>query len=96
MAVLFVRQLGLGMAVGLAVGWLAVQGFRHLRLPTAGLYPVASLLQDGRYAVTGPHAAVGGRRDLSEWARRRMRRAQADERAWLQTVVGALAAEVPE
>ncbi|HSD77627.1 MAG TPA: potassium/proton antiporter [Solirubrobacteraceae bacterium] len=54
------------------------------------------MLADGRYAVTGPVAAVGGRRDLGEWARRRIARASPDERAWLQTVVGALAAELGE
>jgi potassium/hydrogen antiporter len=51
------------------------------------------VLADGRYAVTGPLAAIGSRRDLSEWARRRMRSVSADERAWLQTVIGALAAD---
>jgi cell volume regulation protein A len=48
-------------------------------------------LADGRYAVTGPLVAVGGHAHLSEWARRRMRRADEDERAWLQTVLGAIA-----
>jgi cell volume regulation protein A len=43
MAVLFVRQLGIGVAVAVAVGWLAVEGFKRARLATAGLYPVASL-----------------------------------------------------
>jgi potassium/hydrogen antiporter len=43
MAWLFVRQLGIGTAVGLGIGWLAVQAFRHARLDTPGLYPVASL-----------------------------------------------------
>ncbi|HEX8104397.1 MAG TPA: potassium/proton antiporter [Solirubrobacteraceae bacterium] len=43
MVVLFVRQLGIGIAVGAAVGWLAVRGFQRARLETAGLYPVASL-----------------------------------------------------
>jgi hypothetical protein len=51
------------------------------------------VLADGRYAVTGPVGAVGGRGELSDWALRRMRRAGGDERAWLQTVVGALAAD---
>jgi cell volume regulation protein A len=37
------QQLGIGLAVGLGLGWLAVQGFRRVRLETAGLYPVASL-----------------------------------------------------
>jgi cell volume regulation protein A len=40
---LFARQLGIGAAVGAAVGALAVQGFRRLPLPTPGLYPVASV-----------------------------------------------------
>jgi potassium/hydrogen antiporter len=43
MALLFVLELGIGSAAGLAVGWLAVQGLRRVRLETAGLYPVATL-----------------------------------------------------
>jgi potassium/hydrogen antiporter len=43
MAVLFVRQLVIGIAVGALVGWLAVQAFQRARLATSGLYPVASL-----------------------------------------------------
>src|SRR3712207_2708728 len=43
MVVLFVQQLGLGAAIGLLVGWLAVRGFQQARLDTPGLYPVASL-----------------------------------------------------
>jgi potassium/hydrogen antiporter len=54
------------------------------------------VLEDGRYAVTGPLYAIGTRVAVSEWARRRMRQASADEKAWLQTVIGALAAELPE
>jgi potassium/hydrogen antiporter len=42
-ALLLVRQLGIGLAVGVVVGWLGVQAFRRARLATAGLYPVASL-----------------------------------------------------
>jgi cell volume regulation protein A len=53
-------------------------------------------LADGRYAISGPVGAVGGRLDLTDWARRRITRASPDERAWLQTVVGALASELPE
>jgi potassium/hydrogen antiporter len=55
-------------------------------------------LDDGRYAVVGPLVAVGGRQALSTWAMRRLRRLPADdsERGWLQNVVGALAADVPE
>jgi cell volume regulation protein A len=52
------------------------------------------VLADGRYAITGTLSAIGSRGDLADWARRRMRRASADEQAWLQTVIGALAADV--
>ena len=54
------------------------------------------MLEDGRYAVTGPLYAMGTRSTVSDWARRRMRTASPDERAWLQTVIGALAADLPE
>jgi cell volume regulation protein A len=67
----------------------------HIRIrrdEAGGLFALA----DGRYAVTGDFAAIGGREDLSQWARRRMRRATPDERAWLQTVIGALASDMPE
>ncbi|HEX8855285.1 MAG TPA: potassium/proton antiporter [Thermoleophilaceae bacterium] len=40
---LFARQLGIGAVIGLAIGWLAVQGFKRARLATAGLYPVGSM-----------------------------------------------------
>jgi potassium/hydrogen antiporter len=40
---LFVREMGIGAAVGLAVGWLAVQSLRNARLASPGLYPVATL-----------------------------------------------------
>jgi potassium/hydrogen antiporter len=55
-------------------------------------------LEDGRYAVIGPLVAVGGRQSLTSWATRRLRRLDGGdpERAWLQNVVGALAADVPE
>lgn len=51
------------------------------------------LLEDGRYAVTGRHAARGPRGALEDWVRRRLRHADDDERIWLQTVAGALAAD---
>jgi cell volume regulation protein A len=38
-----VLKLSVGIVAGLAVGWLAIQCFRRLRLSTAGLYPVASI-----------------------------------------------------
>ena len=55
-------------------------------------------LEDGRYAIVGPLVAVGGREMLSSWAMRRLRRLPADdsERAWLQNVVGGLAADLQE
>jgi len=53
-----------------------------------------AVLADGRYAITSPALAVGGRDDLIEWARRRLRGADDDGRAWLQMVIGALAADL--
>ncbi len=41
--VLFGQELGIGLAVGVAAGWLAVKAFQRVRLSTLGLYPVASL-----------------------------------------------------
>jgi len=73
-------------------GRTVVEQLRIRRDAPGGLW----VLDDGRYAVTGALYAIGGRSDLSEWARRRMRDAEPDERAWLQTVVGALAFELPE
>jgi cell volume regulation protein A len=43
MLLLFARQLSIAAVVGLAIGTLAVGGFRRVRLATEGLYPVASL-----------------------------------------------------
>jgi cell volume regulation protein A len=40
---LFVRQLGIGTAVGVVVGWLGVRAFERVPLATPGLYPVASV-----------------------------------------------------
>jgi cell volume regulation protein A len=40
---LLVRQLGIGLAVGLVVGWAATRGLQRTRLASTGLYPVASL-----------------------------------------------------
>jgi potassium/hydrogen antiporter len=55
-------------------------------------------LADGRYAVTGPLVVVGSRRDITEFATRRMRRLPSDspERPWLQNVIGAMASDLPE
>jgi cell volume regulation protein A len=50
------------------------------------------VLEDGRYAVTGPHVLVGSREQLQWHARRRLRTAKTDaERAWWQEVIGASA-----
>jgi len=43
MAGLFVQQIVIGAAIGVLVGWLAIQAFRRVSLGTAGLYPVASI-----------------------------------------------------
>lgn len=51
-------------------------------------------LEDGRYAVTGPLLITGSRDDVTTYARRRAQRADPDDRAWLQTVVGALATDI--
>jgi cell volume regulation protein A len=69
-----------------------VEQLRIRRDAAGGLW----VLEDGRYAITGPLYAVGTRIAVSDWARRRMRQADADEKAWLQTVIGALAADLPE
>jgi cell volume regulation protein A len=44
---LAVRELAVGAAVGLAAGALGVAALRRVRLPSAGLYPVASLALAG-------------------------------------------------
>ncbi len=51
-------------------------------------------LEDGRYAVTGPVLVTGSREDVTTYARRRAKGADPDDRAWLQTVVGALAIDI--
>jgi cell volume regulation protein A len=50
------------------------------------------LLDDGRYAITGPTVAVGGRELLTQHARRQLRKSSSDaERAWWEEAIGALA-----
>ena len=44
---LFVTEMGIGAAVGVAVGWLAVRGLRTAKLASPGLYPVATLATAG-------------------------------------------------
>jgi cell volume regulation protein A len=55
-------------------------------------------LADGRYAVTGPLVVVGSRRDLTQFATRRLRQLprESPERLWLQNVIGAMASDLPE
>jgi cell volume regulation protein A len=49
-------------------------------------------LEDGRYAVTGPHISVGSREHIQWFARRRLRGSTTDaERAWWQEVIGSSA-----
>jgi cell volume regulation protein A len=43
MAGLLALKLGLGIAIGLAIGWLAVRALDAVRLPTDGIYPVATI-----------------------------------------------------
>jgi cell volume regulation protein A len=43
MAGLFARELAIGIAAGVAVGWLGVQGLRRARLGTAGAYPLGTI-----------------------------------------------------
>jgi potassium/hydrogen antiporter len=43
MALLFVRQLSIGLAVGMIVGWASSASLQRTRLGSAGLYPVASV-----------------------------------------------------
>jgi cell volume regulation protein A len=73
-------------------GALVVDQLRIRRDQPGGLFA----LEDGRYATTGAILALGSRGDLTAWARRRMASASADERAWLQTVIGALALDLHE
>ncbi|HEU0023043.1 MAG TPA: potassium/proton antiporter [Thermoleophilaceae bacterium] len=71
-----------------------IEGARVIRqLSTRRDMPGALvLLDDGRYAITGPALAVGAAAQISRYARRRLGGEVADaERAWWQEVVGALA-----
>jgi len=70
-------------------GQSVVEQLRIRRDEAGGLWYLA----DGRYAVTGRRAAIGGPDAMTQWAIRRLAYAGADERAWLQTVIGVLAAD---
>jgi cell volume regulation protein A len=54
------------------------------------------VLADGRYALCGPVLVVGARRQVTEWVERRMRVGGEAERAWLRTVLGAVATDLAE
>jgi potassium/hydrogen antiporter len=47
MALLFVREMGIGAVIGVGVGLLAVYALRNTRLASPGLYPVATLSTAG-------------------------------------------------
>jgi cell volume regulation protein A len=70
-------------------GQEVIEQLRIRRDQPGGLW----VLADGRYAITGPLAALGSARELTDWARRRIPHVPPDERAWLQNVIGALAAD---
>jgi potassium/hydrogen antiporter len=70
---------------------LGVDVLEHLRTrrDTRG---ALVMLEDGRYAVTGPLMAVGGASQIQRHARRRLAdESDAAARAWWQEVIGALA-----
>jgi cell volume regulation protein A len=54
------------------------------------------VLADGRYALCGSVLVVGARRQVTAWIERRMRVAGEAERAWLRTVLGAVATDFNE
>jgi cell volume regulation protein A len=54
------------------------------------------VLEDGRYALCGSVLIVGARRQVIGWIERRLRDAGAEERAWLRTVLGAVATDAQE
>jgi cell volume regulation protein A len=75
------------------VSGIAVVDHLRLRRDAPGALVV---LEDGRYAVCGAVLAIGARRQVTDWVERRMRDADAEERAWLRTVLGAVAADASE
>ena len=54
------------------------------------------VLADGRYAICGETVAIGARRQVMHWLESRQRRADAEERAWIRTVIGAVATDASE
>jgi cell volume regulation protein A len=75
------------------VGGQAVVDHLRLRRDAPGSLVV---LQDGRYAICGAVVIVGARRQVLRWVERRMPGADAEERAWLRTVLGAVATDAVE
>ncbi len=53
-------------------------------------------LEDGRYAITGSAIVVGSRRDITEYATRRVSAADEEEAGWLRAVIGTLAIDAFE
>lgn len=72
------------------VGELEVVDHLRLRRDAPGCVAV---LDDGRYAVCGAVVAVGARGQITAWVEHRMRTASEAERAWLRTVLGAVASD---
>jgi cell volume regulation protein A len=54
------------------------------------------VLSDGRYAVCGEVVAIGARRQIIRWLEIRQRNANAEERAWMRTIIGAVATDAAE
>jgi cell volume regulation protein A len=75
------------------VGSLEVVDHLRLRRDAPGSLVV---LEDGRYALCGSVLIVGARRQVIGWIERRLRDAGAEERAWLRTVLGAVATDAQE
>lgn len=76
-----------------SVAGMAVLQQLRIRRDTPGALLV---LEDGRYAISGPLLAMGSRAALMRWAEIRMVRGDDEERAWMRTAVGALASDVHE
>lgn len=75
------------------IGGLPVVDHLRLRRDAPGCLAV---LEDGRYAVCGAVVAIGARGQVTEWVQRRIRGAGEEERAWLRTVLGAVAGDAAE
>ena len=58
MAALFLKEATIGLGCGMLVGSLAARGLERIRLPTAGLYPVAALGAAG--VAFGSAQSLGG------------------------------------